>query len=129
MVFYLFNHHPNPRLVSKRLTQSNVFSLLDKPYFSSSPQSTEVFEGSKIILSCGVVSNPPSKILWKKYEDEVALDDERVFQTFQGTLVIIDSTLSDEGVYSCVAENELGSISKEAQVIVKQGTRNYRTTL
>ena len=94
-----------------------------KPYFLSSPQSIEVSEGSKIILPCSVVSDPPSRILWKKYEDEVALNDERVFQTFEGTLVIIDSILSDEGVYSCVAENELGFISKEVQVIVRQVTK------
>ena len=95
---------------------------LDKPYFSSSPQSVEVFEGSKIILPCKVMSEPSSTISWKKYEDAVELDDERIFQTFEGTLVIMDVSLSDEGVYSCTGENELGSISKEIQVLVKQGT-------
>lgn len=81
----------------------------------------EVFEGSKIILPCKVMSEPPSTISWKKYEDAVELDDEKIFQTFEGTLVIMDVSLSDEGVYSCTGENELGSISKEIQVLVKQG--------
>ena len=108
-----------------KVTKTKQYFLhLDNPYFLSSPQSIEVSEGSKIILPCNVVSDPPSRILWKKYEDEVALNDERVFQTFEGTLVILDSSLSDEGVYSCVAENELGFISKEVQVIVRQGIRN-----
>ena len=68
------------------------------------------------------MSEPSSTISWKKYEDAVELDDERIFQTFEGTLVIMDVSLSDEGVYSCTGENELGSISKEIQVLVKQGT-------
>ena len=104
-------------------TNQCFFFYLDKPYFSSSPQSVEVFEGSKIVLPCKVISEPPSKISWKKYEDAVQLDDERIFQTFQGTLVIMDISLSDEGVYICKGENELGSISKEVHVLVKQGTR------
>ena len=84
-----------------------------------------MLEGSKIILSCKVISEPPCRVSWKKYDDAVELDDERIFQTFQGTLVIIDASLSDEGVYSCLAENDLGSISKEVQVIIQQGIYNF----
>ena len=108
-----------------RLNKPVFFSYLDKPYFSSSPQSIKVLEGSKIILSCKVISEPPCRVSWKKYDDAVELDDERIFQTFQGTLVIIDASLSDEGVYSCLAENDLGSISKEVQVIIQQGIYNF----
>ena len=82
----------------------------------------EVLEGSKIILPCKIISEPPSKISWKKYDEAVALDNERIFQTFEGTLVVMDVSLSDEGVYSCTAENELGFISKEVQVVIEQGT-------
>ena len=74
-----------------------------------------------MVLPCKAISELPSKISWKKYDEEVALDDDRIFQTFKGTLVILDTRISDEGIYTCTAENELGSISKVVQVIVKQG--------
>lgn len=109
-------------MVNIKITEN--FLYLDKPYFSSSPQSEEVIEGSKIILSCKVISKPRSNISWKKYDEDVALDDERIFQTFEGTLIILDATLSDEGVYSCKAENELGLVSKSVQVTIAQGTRS-----
>ncbi|CAB4043084.1 ---NA--- [Paramuricea clavata] len=35
----------------------------------------------------------------------------------------MDVSLSDEGVYFCIAENELGSISKEVQVVIEQGKK------
>ncbi|XP_028416486.1 leucine-rich repeat-containing protein 70-like [Dendronephthya gigantea] len=92
-----------------------------EPYFTSSPESVEAFEGSKIILTCKAISKPPSKIIWRKYDEAVNLDDERVFQTIHGSLIITDASLSDEGLYSCIAVNELASISKEAQVVVRKG--------
>ena len=100
------------------------FSLADEPYFASSPESVEAFEGSKIILTCKAISEPPSRIVWKKYDEAVDLDNERIFQTIQGSLIITDVSLSDEGVYSCKAANELGSISKEVQVFVRKGNCN-----
>ena len=93
------------------------------PFLQSFPESTEEYVGSKIILGCRAGGEPHSEIIWKKQDQDIALDQKRIFQTREGTLVILDVMLTDAGVYSCTARNKLGMITKEVTVDVEKGVQ------
>ena len=64
----------------------------------------EVSSGEDIILKCQASGNPIPKIKWMKKEKEVSLENH---------LKISNSKPIDQGVYECIASNEIGRAIKE----------------
>ncbi|XP_012556828.2 uncharacterized protein LOC100203629 [Hydra vulgaris] len=66
---------------------------------------------------CNVVSNPASKIIWKKGFGQ--LPTARSIQSGFGDFTIVDVLVEDEGFYVCSAENYLGSDTGVVQLKTK----------
>ncbi|XP_066575225.1 myelin-associated glycoprotein isoform X3 [Amia ocellicauda] len=80
--------------------------------------STDVMEGSMVILHCLVDSNPPSRISW------VMLDTELQAETSLNSSLVIESIESgQEGVYTCVADNGYGTMNRSLYLAVKYPPR------
>lgn len=102
--------------------------LLDKkptgtaPEFTHPLESLEVSEGMAVKLSCSVKGTPEPTIQWLK-DNKPLKTNKRVRDYFDGevaSLAFTEVDLDDEGDYKCVAQNELGSASCTAELLVNE---------
>ncbi|XP_066542183.1 myosin light chain kinase, smooth muscle isoform X2 [Hoplias malabaricus] len=88
------------------------------PVFSSALKGCSVTEGQSFTLQCSVEANPQPIISWL-LNDKAIPYGHSVFEGGQAQLVVQDAVCADEGLYSCVAENELGRAVCTAEVLVR----------
>ncbi|XP_017019749.1 muscle M-line assembly protein unc-89 isoform X1 [Drosophila kikkawai] len=78
-------------------------------------------------LTCQIVGYPVPEILWYK-DDQLIHADRKHLISSEGqffTLEIAATTLDDSGTYTCLAKNELGSVSCHCTLVVDKGIRAY----
>ncbi|KAH8321002.1 hypothetical protein KR067_013027 [Drosophila pandora] len=78
-------------------------------------------------LTCQIVGYPVPEILWYK-DDQLIATGRKYLTTSEGqffTLEIAATTLDDSGTYTCLAKNELGSVSCHCILVVDKGIRAY----
>ncbi|NWI13004.1 ISLR2 protein, partial [Crypturellus soui] len=102
---------------------------------------TELFDGFTLTLHCAVTGSPPPEVSWKIRTSSQALeikgspkestgkdlskqDLERFLVFKNGTLVIPHLSKREEGTYTCLATNEMGSNQTSVNVAVA-GTQKY----
>ena len=96
-----------------------IMLALVRPKITLKPKGQDLKEGEKAVLNCKATSTPPSKISWFKDDDDVKLDNDRVFVLPNGTLVINKVIPGDSGKYQCSADHDGGwSESAEATLNV-----------
>ncbi|XP_038637840.1 LOW QUALITY PROTEIN: hemicentin-1-like [Scyliorhinus canicula] len=74
--------------------------------------------GMEVTLPCEVQGSPPPIIRWKKDGRIVPLMSARYTVLPSGSLTILDSRVSDSGLYKCAAINRAGNASLTLQLIV-----------
>lgn len=92
------------------------------PQFTQPLESVEVSEGTAVKLACTVKGTPQPTIEWFK-DGEPLKTSKRVKDDFDGevaSLSFTETDLDDEGDYKCVAQNELGSSSCTAELLVNE---------
>lgn len=102
---------------------------------------TELFDGFTLTLHCAVTGTPPPEVSWKirtssqtlelngnpkesTGKDPPKQDPERFLVFKNGTLVIPHLSKREEGTYTCLATNEMGSNQTSVNVAVA-GTQKY----
>ncbi|KAF1502782.1 Immunoglobulin superfamily containing leucine-rich repeat protein 2, partial [Eudyptula minor novaehollandiae] len=102
---------------------------------------TELFDGFTLTLHCAVTGTPPPEVSWKIRTSSQTLelngnpkesagkdlpkqDPERFLVFKNGTLVISHLSKREEGTYTCLATNEMGSNQTSVNVAVA-GTQKY----
>ncbi|NXD32046.1 ISLR2 protein, partial [Spelaeornis formosus] len=105
---------------------------------SPDPEEAELPEGFALSLHCAVSGSPPPEVRWKiraggqslelgaesAPKEEAAAEPERFVVFKNGTLVIPRLSKRDEGTYTCVATNEVGTNHSSVDVAVA-GTQKY----
>ena len=86
-------------------------SLVQRPYGTRSNVSQTA------ILNCTAHGNPPPKVTWSKLNS--SLPPGRHVIEPSGALIVKDVRPGDDGVYSCRAENLLGSVTATAKLTVQ----------
>nr|XP_061831771.1 hemicentin-1-like isoform X1 [Nerophis lumbriciformis] len=80
---------------------------------SSTEQSRmSVIQGEDAILPCEVQSVPPPTITWAKERQLISPYSPRHTQLSSGSLKILETKLSDSGLYVCVASNIAGNMTQ-----------------
>ena len=82
----------------------------------------EVSEGTAVKLTCTVKGTPQPTIEWFK-DGKPLKSSKRVKDDFDGevaSLTFTEADLDDEGDYKCVVQNELGSASCTAELLVNE---------
>ena len=90
---------------------------ISAPSLLQSPVKTTVNESQTAILKCTVDGNPPPQVTWSKLNS--SLPAGRHVVESSGALVVKDVGPGDDGVYSCRAENLLGSSNATAKLTVQ----------
>lgn len=80
-------------------------------------------EGTKAVISCEALSNPPSTITWTR---ALATMPKGRSTVHNGTLSIQDFSMADSGMYVCTARNKLGSVSAFATLGFQRKPGNFQ---
>ncbi|XP_034142502.1 muscle M-line assembly protein unc-89 isoform X4 [Drosophila guanche] len=106
----------------------NVAEVGDSlPIFTMRLRDRRVQVTYPVRLTCQIVGYPVPEILWYK-DEELINADRRHLITAEGqffTLEIAATTLDMSGTYTCLAKNELGSVSCHCNLVVDKGIRAY----
>lgn len=85
--------------------------------FSEKPSNKFAHAQSDVTLECEAHGIPRIIVTWKRNGDVIKPSD--YFKILpKGSLKILGLVSSDDGMYQCVAENELGDAQASAQLIV-----------
>ena len=87
------------------------------PSLLQHPVHTTVEESQTAIMKCTTVGNPPPKVTWSKQNSLLPVGRHVVESS--GALIVKDVRPEDDGVYSCRAENFLGSVNTTAKLTVQ----------
>nr|XP_044249283.1 muscle M-line assembly protein unc-89 isoform X4 [Drosophila takahashii] len=106
----------------------NVADVGDSlPIFTMRLRDRRVQVTYPVRLTCQIVGYPLPEILWYK-DDQLIYTDRKHLISAEGqffTLEIAATTLDDSGIYTCLAKNELGSVSCHCTLVVDKGIRAY----
>ncbi|ELK03326.1 Contactin-2 [Pteropus alecto] len=78
--------------------------------------------GGEVIIPCQPRSAPKAVVLWSK-GTEILVNSSRVTVTPDGTLIIRNISRSDEGKYTCFAENFMGKANSTGILSVRDATK------
>ena len=87
------------------------------PFLQEPLAGVTVNEGQTAFLKCTVDGHPPPQVTWSKVNS--SLPDGRHVVESSGVLVVKNLQSEDDGVYSCRAENLLGSVNASAKLTVQ----------
>ena len=90
---------------------------ISAPSLLQPPTETTINESQTAILKCSANGNPLPKVEWSKLKS--SLPAERHVIEPSGALIVRDVRPGDQGVYSCRAENLLGSANASAKLTVQ----------
>ncbi|XP_040895666.1 hemicentin-1 [Toxotes jaculatrix] len=79
---------------------------------SAQPIRMSVIEGEDAILPCEVHSVPPPTISWAKERQLISPFSPRHTQLPSGSMKILETRVSDSGLYVCVASNIAGNLTQ-----------------
>uniref|UniRef100_H9GAI0 Trio Rho guanine nucleotide exchange factor n=3 Tax=Anolis carolinensis TaxID=28377 RepID=H9GAI0_ANOCA len=78
--------------------------------------------GETVILKCKVCGRPKASITWKGPDHNTLSNDSHYSISFsdlgEASLKIIGVTTEDDGIYTCIAANDMGSVSSSASLRV-----------
>uniref|UniRef100_A0A0N4ZKF6 Obscurin n=1 Tax=Parastrongyloides trichosuri TaxID=131310 RepID=A0A0N4ZKF6_PARTI len=96
----------------------------EAPEFGKKLQNIKVRENETVEMSVSVKGIPEPKVIFKKDDKEINIDNEHVFIREESensyTLVINDARLEDIGTYSCVATNIVGEAETSCSFAVEK---------
>ncbi|XDB58320.1 hypothetical protein AB1E18_011733 [Capra hircus] len=78
--------------------------------------------GGEVVIPCQPRAAPKAVVLWSK-GTEILVNSSRVTVTPDGTLIIRNISRSDEGKYTCFAENFMGKANSTGTLSVRDATK------
>ncbi|MEQ2173688.1 hypothetical protein GOODEAATRI_000004 [Goodea atripinnis] len=100
-------------------------SILERPYFIDWMEPVEVTMGDAVTLKCRIAGTPDISVAWFKAGGKLRKSPICSMDLSDGvaTLKLIKTTKSDDGEYTCKAENRVGSASASCSLTVKGDAR------
>ena len=90
---------------------------ISAPSLVQRPVGTRANESQTAILKCTAHGNPTPKVTWSKLNSSLPAGRHVIEPS--GALIVKDVRPGDDGVYSCRAENLLGSVNATAKLTVQ----------
>uniref|UniRef100_A0A3Q2FHW9 Ig-like domain-containing protein n=1 Tax=Cyprinodon variegatus TaxID=28743 RepID=A0A3Q2FHW9_CYPVA len=101
-----------------------LISILERPCFVDPLEPVEVTVGDAVTLKCSITGTPDISVAWFKAGEKLRKSPTCSMDFSDGiaTLKLLKAAKSDEGEYSCQAENRAGSASASCTVTVRGDT-------
>uniref|UniRef100_A0A8C0G9M0 Roundabout guidance receptor 2 n=1 Tax=Chelonoidis abingdonii TaxID=106734 RepID=A0A8C0G9M0_CHEAB len=104
-------------MVGERDSDPAELTVFERPTFLRRPINQVVLEEEAVEFRCQVQGDPQPTVRWKK--DDVDLPRGRYDIKDDYTLRIKKATSTDEGTYTCIAENRVGKVEASAALTVR----------
>ncbi|XP_043928371.1 roundabout homolog 2 isoform X14 [Protopterus annectens] len=104
-------------MVGERDSDPAELTVFERPTFLRRPINQVVLEDEPVEFRCQVQGDPQPTLRWRK--DDADLPRGRYDIKDDYTLRIKKATGSDEGTYSCIAENRVGRVEASATLVVR----------
>ncbi|XP_074134262.1 putative oxidoreductase PXDNL isoform X3 [Sminthopsis crassicaudata] len=108
----------------RTLQGRSVASLIDDefnceiPRITFEPQDVDVTSGNTVYFTCRAEGNPKPKIIWLHNNHSLDMkDNSRLNLLEDGTLMILNTRESDQGVYQCMAKNSAGEVKTQNAIL------------
>lgn len=99
-----------------------VQEILQAPSFIKKPHNAHLIEGGSASFEVQVDGTPKPTVTWYTEENEEIPERGHIRCLPNGTLVIDQAELDDEGLYKCIASNKAGEVSCKVEVFVAEVT-------
>ena len=100
------------------LSRSHLLRVTEKPFIKQLPQSQAHPSSQTVRFTCESGGSPAPVVQWFKDANPVSLTGRLSVKADDQTLVISQSVPSDTGVYQCLAESEVGSVTAAARLVI-----------
>uniref|UniRef100_A0A8C6TNF4 Roundabout, axon guidance receptor, homolog 2 (Drosophila) n=1 Tax=Neogobius melanostomus TaxID=47308 RepID=A0A8C6TNF4_9GOBI len=104
-------------MVGERDSETAQVTVFERPIFLKRPINQVVLEEESVEFRCLVTGDPPPNVRWRK--DDVDVPRGRSYDKDDYVLRIKKTSIGDEGVFSCVAENRVGKLEATATLTVR----------
>ncbi|XP_074155878.1 roundabout homolog 2 isoform X7 [Sminthopsis crassicaudata] len=104
-------------MVGERDSDPAEVTVFERPTFLRRPINQVILEEEAVEFRCQVQGDPQPTVRWKK--DDTDLPRGRIDIKDDYTLRIKKAMSSDEGTYTCVAENRVGRVEASATLTVR----------
>ncbi|XP_046882537.1 leucine-rich repeats and immunoglobulin-like domains protein 1 [Hypomesus transpacificus] len=95
-------------------------TVLETPHLVQDLEDRSVVVGDTVALQCKALGSPPPRITWLRNDQPLRPSDRHHFTPGNQLLVIGSAALEDEGRYTCVMSNPLGTERAHSQLSVRQ---------
>ncbi|KAL7867498.1 hypothetical protein SRHO_G00088820 [Serrasalmus rhombeus] len=79
-------------------------------------------ENGRVVIECKPRAAPKPRFIWKR-GSELFSNSSRMFIWDDGSLEILNATKSDEGLYTCYAENDRGKANSTGTLTITEATK------
>lgn len=95
-----------------------TLTVLEMPSFVKPMENKEITAGEPIVLECKATGSPKPTLTWLKDGGPLKVTDRHFFTAEDQLMIIVDTTLSDAGVYECLMNNSLGTEHGTSELLV-----------
>uniref|UniRef100_A0A3B3VDC1 Ig-like domain-containing protein n=1 Tax=Poecilia latipinna TaxID=48699 RepID=A0A3B3VDC1_9TELE len=108
-------------MVGERESEKAQLSVYERPAFMQRPVNQVVLVDESVEFRCQVHGDPPPALRWKKEDVDVPRGR---YDREDSLLRIKKASVSDQGTFTCVAENRVGKAEASAYLTIR-GTDGY----
>ncbi|XP_072302616.1 roundabout homolog 2-like isoform X1 [Eucyclogobius newberryi] len=108
-------------MVGERESEKAQISVFERPVFAQRPVNQVVLVDESVEFRCQVHGDPPPTLRWKK--DDVDIPRGRYdikYEKEDFMLRIKKASLSDQGTFTCQAENRVGKLEASAYLTIRE---------
>ncbi|KAK7882046.1 hypothetical protein WMY93_028220 [Mugilogobius chulae] len=114
-------------MVGERDSETAQVTVFERPTFLKRPINQVVLEEESVEFRCLVQGDPQPNVRWRKDDVDVPRGRYEIkYDKDDYVLRIKRTSIGDEGVFSCVAENRVGKLEASATLTVREGPERLR---
>ncbi|XP_056267338.1 roundabout homolog 2-like [Pseudoliparis swirei] len=107
-------------MVGERESEKAQLSVFERPVFVQRPVNQVVLVDETVEIRCQVHGDPPPTLRWKKEDVEVPRGRYEIrYEKEDFLLRIKKASVSDQGTFTCVAENRVGKLEASAYLTIR----------
>uniref|UniRef100_A0A672FA99 Roundabout, axon guidance receptor, homolog 2 (Drosophila) n=1 Tax=Salarias fasciatus TaxID=181472 RepID=A0A672FA99_SALFA len=104
-------------MVGERDSETAQVTVFERPAFLRRPINQVVLEEETVEFRCQVQGDPQPNVRWRK--DDTDVPRGRYYDKEDYVLRVKKASVSDEGTFTCVAENRVGKLEASATLTVR----------
>uniref|UniRef100_A0A3B4URW2 Roundabout, axon guidance receptor, homolog 2 (Drosophila) n=1 Tax=Seriola dumerili TaxID=41447 RepID=A0A3B4URW2_SERDU len=108
-------------MVGERESEKAQLSVFERPVFAQRPVNQVVLVDESVEFRCQVHGDPPPTLRWKKEDVEIPRGRYDIgYEKEDFLLKIKKASVSDQGTFTCLAENRVGKVEASAYLTIRE---------